>query len=346
MDNNQNILKVSNLIMKFPIKSDFIFKKKMFLSAVDNVSFNMKQGDSIGIVGESGSGKTTVGRIISRLIRPTSGSIVFEGKEVSNITGKELKMFMPNIQTVFQDPYTSLNPRLTIGEIISEPMKINKWSSKNKINKRTKHLIDLVGLPQASIYRFPSDFSGGQRQRIAICRAIAINPKIVICDEAVSALDVSMQAKILNLLVDLKNDLKLTYIFISHDLSVVRMICDKIIVMYMGKIVETSPSETEPAANKAPTMVMPEIAFAPDIRGVCNVGGTLLMSSNPRKIARTNTVMLATSAVKVRLIQPPPSIVSASHEFGHPYKRVRHPYLTRRNRSPPGRQTECRPLDR
>ena len=243
MDNNQNILKVSNLIMKFPIKSDFIFKKKMFLSAVDNVSFNLKQGDSIGIVGESGSGKTTVGRIISRLLRPTSGSIVFEGKEVSNITGKELKMFMPNIQTVFQDPYTSLNPKLTIGEIISEPMKINNWGSKNKINKRTKHLIDLVGLPQASIYRYPSDFSGGQRQRIAICRAIAINPKIVICDEAVSALDVSMQAKILNLLVDLKNDLKLTYIFISHDLSVVRMICDKIIVMYMGKIVETSPSE-------------------------------------------------------------------------------------------------------
>ena len=240
---NKNIIIVSNLTMNFPIKRDNFLSKKQYIRAVDDVSFNINQGDSIGIVGESGSGKTTVGRMISRLIKPSSGTIIYEGNNVTNISGKELKLFMPNIQTVFQDPYTSLNPRLTIGEIISEPMKINKWGSKNKINSRTKHLLDIVGLPHTSINRYSSEFSGGQRQRIAICRAIAINPKIVICDEAVSALDVSMQAKILNLLVDLKNNLKLTYIFISHDLSVVRLVCDKIIVMYMGRIIEMSPSD-------------------------------------------------------------------------------------------------------
>ena len=240
---NKNIIIVSNLTMNFPIKRDNFLSKKQYIRAVDDVSFNINQGDSIGIVGESGSGKTTVGRMISRLIKPSSGTIIYEGNNVTNISGKELKLFMPNIQTVFQDPYTSLNPRLTIGEIISEPMKINKWGSKNKINSRTKHLLDIVGLPHTSINRYSSEFSGGQRQRIAICRAIAINPKIVICDEAVSALDVSMQAKILNLLVDLKNNLKLTYIFISHDLSVVRLVCDKIIVMYMGRIIEISASD-------------------------------------------------------------------------------------------------------
>ena len=240
---NKNIIIVSNLTMNFPIKRDNFLSKKQYIRAVDDVSFNINHGDSIGIVGESGSGKTTVGRMISRLLKPSSGTIIYEGNNVTNISGKELKLFMPNIQTVFQDPYTSLNPRLTIGEIISEPMKINKWGSKNKINSRTKHLLDIVGLPHTSINRYSSEFSGGQRQRIAICRAIAINPKIVICDEAVSALDVSMQAKILNLLVDLKNNLKLTYIFISHDLSVVRLVCDKIIVMYMGRIIEMSPSD-------------------------------------------------------------------------------------------------------
>jgi len=240
---NKNIIIVSNLTMNFPIKRDNFLSKKQYIRAVDDVSFNINHGDSIGIVGESGSGKTTVGRMISRLLKPSSGTIIYEGNNVTNISGKELKLFMPNIQTVFQDPYTSLNPRLTIGEIISEPMKINKWGSKNKINSRTKHLLDIVGLPHTSINRYSSEFSGGQRQRIAICRAIAINPKIVICDEAVSALDVSMQAKILNLLVDLKNNLKLTYIFISHDLSVVRLVCDKIIVMYMGRIIEISASD-------------------------------------------------------------------------------------------------------
>ena len=240
---NKNIIIVSNLTMNFPIKRDNFLSKKQYIRAVDDVSFNINHGDSIGIVGESGSGKTTVGRMISRLLKPSSGTIIYEGNNVTNISGKELKLYMPNIQTVFQDPYTSLNPRLTIGEIISEPMKINKWGSKNKINSRTKHLLDIVGLPHTSINRYSSEFSGGQRQRIAICRAIAINPKIVICDEAVSALDVSMQAKILNLLVDLKNNLKLTYIFISHDLSVVRLVCDKIIVMYMGRIIEMSPSD-------------------------------------------------------------------------------------------------------
>ncbi len=236
----QPLVEVKNLKKYFPIRTGFFSRITGHVKAVDDVSFNLYPGETLGLVGESGCGKTTTGRVILRLLETTSGSITFEGKELTKLSQKEIRPLRKNMQIIFQDPYSSLNPRMTVGSVLSEALKIHDIVPKGEIQKEVHRLLDVVGLPKAHAARYPHEFSGGQRQRIGIARALSVKPKLIICDEAVSALDVSIQAQIINLLKDLQNEYKLTYLFIAHDLSVVEYISDRVAVMYLGKIVEIS----------------------------------------------------------------------------------------------------------
>lgn len=238
------LLEVKNLKKHFPIKGNVFNKSKQVLKAVDGVSLQVKKGETFSLVGESGCGKSTTGQCLLRLIEPTSGEILFNGKNVLAIKDKkEMQEFRRNIQIIFQDPYSSLNPKHTIKQILSEPFIINKVIPKDEIEERVVSLLKLVGLGPHHLHRYPHEFSGGQRQRIGIARALALNPQLIICDEPVSALDVSIQSQILNLLKSLQQQFHLTYIFISHDLSVVEHISDRVAVMYLGKIVEAGTRE-------------------------------------------------------------------------------------------------------
>lgn len=233
------ILRIKNLTTSFSLKKDLLGRTKESLTAVDDVSFEVYPGETVGLVGESGCGKTTLGRTIIRLIDPDDGEIVFDGHQVHSMKGKSLRQLRKRMQIIFQDPYSSLNPRQTIGEAIAEPLKIHKIiAGKTARAQRVYELLDKVGLEPGHFHRFPHEFSGGQRQRVCIARALATNPQFIICDESVSALDVSVQAQVLNLLNDLKNEFKFTYLFISHDLSVIKFMADRIFVMNDGKLVE------------------------------------------------------------------------------------------------------------
>lgn len=232
------LLKVDHLKQYFPVKTDSIFKPKAFVKAVDDISFQLYEGETLSIVGESGCGKSTTGRAILRLDEPTDGKVYYSGQDILGLNKKEMRKLRGDLQVIFQDPFASLNPRQTIKQILNEAMAIQEVVAKPQRMERMLELLGLVGLPPESLDRYPHEFSGGQRQRIGIARALAVDPKLIICDEAVSALDVSIQAQILNLLKKLQKQFQLTFLFISHDLSVVRHISDRVMVMYLGKVVE------------------------------------------------------------------------------------------------------------
>ncbi len=239
-----NILVAKNIKKYFPIKKGFFQKHVADVKAVDDISLSVRRGETLGLVGESGCGKSTLGRTLIRLYEPTSGQIEFDGNDFRKSRGQKLRDLRRDIQMIFQDPYASLDPRMTVGQIIEQPFVIHNQFQKTELELKVKQLLELVGLRPSHVNRYPHEFSGGQRQRISIARAIALEPKLIICDEPVSALDVSIQAQILNLLKDLQERLGLTYIFISHDLSVIEHVCDRIAVMYLGKIVEVADRET------------------------------------------------------------------------------------------------------
>ena len=237
------LLEVKNLQKFFPIKKGFFSKVCAHVRAVDQISFRLDKQKTLGLVGESGCGKTTAGRTILRLLERTSGDVRFEGKDIFDLRFKELKTLRKEMQIIFQDPYSSLNPRMTVGSIIEEGLLIHRMGNGKQRSQRAKELLKIVGLSPDYYNRYPHEFSGGQRQRIGVARALALKPKFIVCDEAVSALDVSVQAQIINLLKELQNEFALAYLFISHDLSVVRHMSDFIAVMYLGRIVEYAPAE-------------------------------------------------------------------------------------------------------
>jgi len=236
----ETLLTVKDLKVHFPITKGILSRTKGYVYAVDGISFALNEGETLGIVGESGCGKTTAGLAILRLIKPTDGRVVFQGKDMSRMTKPEKQNLRREMQIIFQDPYSSLNPRMTLNRTLSDPMKIHGIYHGTERKERVAYLLEKVGLTPEQGRRYPHEFSGGQRQRIGVARALALNPQIIIGDEPVSALDVSIQAQIINLLIDLQDEFQLSYIIISHDLAVVEYICDRIAVMYLGKIVEMS----------------------------------------------------------------------------------------------------------
>jgi len=239
-----SLVEVSGLKVYFPIKSGIVLDRHVGdIKAVDDVSLTIEQGETLGLVGESGCGKSTMGRTVIRLYEPTAGTVTFDGQDITNLGEVEMRPLRRRMQMIFQDPFASLNPRHSIGRTIAEPMRVHGLATRRQAQARVRELLVRVGLPADAATRYPHEFSGGQRQRIGIARALAVNPDFIVCDEPVSALDVSIQAQIINLLDELQDDFKLTYLFIAHDLAVVRHISDRIAVMYLGSVVEVSPAD-------------------------------------------------------------------------------------------------------
>ena len=242
-EQQEKLVEVENLVTYFPIFSGVLQKKTGEVKAVDNISFFIRKGETLGLVGESGCGKTTTGRSILKLEEPTSGSVIFDGKNLIEMKGEVLRKMRAKMQPIFQDPFASLNPRMNVGDIIGEPLEVHNLAKGKELIDKVNDLLEKVGLAPEMAERYPHEFSGGQRQRIGIARALSASPSFIVCDEAVSALDVSIQGQIIKLLIKLREELKLTYLFISHDLSVVRHISDRVAVMYLGKIVEITTSD-------------------------------------------------------------------------------------------------------
>lgn len=245
-------MEVRNLKKYFPMQSGLFGKTKSYVKAVDDISFDIYKGETLGLVGESGCGKSTTGRMLVDLLEPTEGKVLFNGTDIREIKKRSRRELSKNIQIIFQDPYASLNPRMTIGEIIGEPMLVNKIAKGEELEKRVLRLLNYVGLASYHKDRYPHEFSGGQRQRVGIARAISVNPKLIVCDEPVSALDVSIQAQVLNLLHDLQSEFDLTYLFIAHGLNVVKHISNRVGVMYLGKLVEVADDKSLYSSPKHP----------------------------------------------------------------------------------------------
>ncbi|MGL4392216.1 MAG: ABC transporter ATP-binding protein [Fusobacteriaceae bacterium] len=242
-NNRENFIVIKDLCKHFDQKKKLFSKEKRILKAVDGVSLEIKKGETLGLVGESGCGKTTLGRTLIKLYEPTSGEIIYNGQSLTHLSFKEMLPFRKKIQMIFQDPYASLNPRQTIGDIVGEPMRIHELYHESEIPNKVLEILELVGLDSSHMSRYPHEFSGGQRQRVGIARALAVNPEFIVCDEPISALDVSIQAQIVNMLEELQEKLGLTYLFIAHDLSMVRHISNRVGIMYLGRLVELSTSD-------------------------------------------------------------------------------------------------------
>jgi oligopeptide transport system ATP-binding protein len=250
---HEPLLQVRDLSKRFPVKRGLFFDRTVdWVEAVQDVSFDIERGETLGLVGESGSGKTTTGYCILQILRPTSGSIRFDGLELTELEGESLRRLRRRMQLVFQDPYSSLDPRMTVGDIVGEPLIVHKVGSRRERRARVRELLDVVGFDPTYTNRYPHEFSGGQRQRIGIARALALSPDLIVCDEPVSALDVSIQAQIINLLKDLQQEFGLTYLFIAHDLAVVRSVSDRIAVMHNGRLVEIGEAEQVYSSPREP----------------------------------------------------------------------------------------------
>jgi peptide/nickel transport system ATP-binding protein/oligopeptide transport system ATP-binding protein len=266
------ILKVDNLRMYFPVKSGGVIRRTVGqVQAVDGVSFEVPAGGSLGLVGESGCGKSTTGRAITRLYKPTGGSMMFDGHDLAKLSNKEMKPLRRDVQMIFQDPYTSLNPRHTVGAIVGAPLEVHKIVPKNQVLKRVQELLEVVGLNPEHYNRYPNEFSGGQRQRIGIARALTLNPKVLVADEPVSALDVSIQAQVVNLLQDIQTEFDVSFLFIAHDLAIVRHFCPEIAVMYLGKIVELG-DRTTIYGRPHPPYTQALLSAVPDVKQAA-IGG-------------------------------------------------------------------------
>ena len=249
------LLSVRELQKHFPVTKGLLKRRVGAVQAVDGIDFDVHKGETLGLVGESGCGKTTTGRLLTRLLEPTAGRIVFEGRDITHLPQRRLRPLRRDMQMIFQDPYSSLNPRHTVGSIVAAPFNVQKTATPNGTKRAVQDLLELVGLNPEHYNRYPHEFSGGQRQRIGVARALALHPKLIVCDEPVSALDVSIQAQVVNLLEDLQSEFNLTYLFIAHDLSVVRHISDRVAVMYLGKIIELAGRDELYAAPKHPYTV-------------------------------------------------------------------------------------------
>lgn len=291
---NDPLLKIENLRKYYPVRGTHLQKNAPSVKAVDGVTFEIFRGKTLGLVGESGCGKSTIGRQIVALEKPTQGTITFNGTELSSLSSRALRPFRTKLQMVFQDPFSSLNPRRSIGDILAQPMLYHKLVTKQTAEAEIARLLSLVGLPKNAKQRYPHEFSGGQRQRIGIARALSLKPELIVCDEPVSALDVSIQAQILNLLKDLQQELNLTYLFIGHGLSAVHYVSNRIAVMYLGKIVEIAPADelfAHPAHPYTQALCDAILPAAPDDRGQNRavLSGELPANTNPPEGCRFHT---------------------------------------------------------